>query len=324
MKILLLRFSSIGDIILTSPVIRCLKLQTGAEVHYLTKKAFAPILTPNPYVDRVFSFEKKLSEVLPALRSEKYDWIFDLHGNLRSARVKWALGRPSRTFSKLNFEKWLLVQFGINRLPQVHIVDRYLETVKPLGVKYDGNGLDYFIPENEMVHPAEFSEQLGTQPYVVFNLGANHSTKRLPLDKMVEICNLLKGPVLLLGGKAEVALGEHLSAACGPHIVNCCGKLSLHQSASLVKQAAKVLTHDSGFMHIAAAFQKKIVSVWGNTIPEFGMYPKYKDGVNQNTSIEVSGLNCRPCSKIGFAQCPKGHFKCMREQNISAILAALK
>jgi ADP-heptose:LPS heptosyltransferase len=128
MKILLLRFSSIGDIVLTTPVARCLKQQLGAEVHYLTKEPFVPILTPNPNVDRVFSFKKAVTEVLPLLRAERYDWIIDLHHNLRTLRLKWALGRPARSFNKLNFEKWLLVNTGIDRLPDVHIVHRYPNT----------------------------------------------------------------------------------------------------------------------------------------------------------------------------------------------------
>lgn len=324
MKILVLRFSSIGDIVLTSPVIRCLKKQTDAEIHYLTKKAFVPILEPNPYLDRIFFFEKNLNEVLPGLRREKYDWIIDLHGNLRTTRVKWALRRPSRTFDKLNLEKWLLVQLGIDLLPDIHIVDRYMKTVQHLKVQYDGQGLDYFIPESEEVRLAEISQLLNAQEYIVVNLGANHATKRMPEEKMLAICRLLDGPVVLLGGKTEAKAGEKIASTCGPQVLNCCGKLSLHQSASVVKQAAKILTYDSGLMHIAAAFQKNIVSVWGNTTPKFGMYPKYPDGQNLNSRMEVKGLKCRPCSKIGYSHCPKGHFKCMRDQDISAILAALK
>lgn len=321
MKILLLRFSSIGDIVLTTPVARCLKKQLGAEVHFLTKKAFGPLLTPNPYLDRVFTFEKEIDEVLPLLKAEQYDLVVDLHHNLRSLRLKLALGRPARSFDKLNLEKWLLVNLKINRLPDIHIVQRYLSTVAHLGVRYDGEGLDYFIPPEAEVVVSDFSALLSEGNYVAFVLGATHATKRLPLDKMIEICRNLDQPVVLLGGKPEQATGAQIT---GSNVVNLCGRLSLHQSASLVRQAGKVLTHDTGLMHIAAAFRKKIVSVWGNTVPSFGMYPFYPTGIHLNTSIEVEGLSCRPCSKIGFDTCPKGHFRCMNDISVPAIIAALK
>jgi len=320
LKILLLRFSSIGDIVLSSPVARCLKKQTGAEVHFLSKRAFEPILSPNPHIDRVFSFEKEVTEVLNLLKSENYDFVADLHHNLRSLRVKLALGRPARSFDKLNVEKWLMVNFKIDRLPDVHIVQRYLKTVEHLGVKYDGEGLDFFIPPESEVRVSDFSNLLSEENYIAFVLGATHATKRLPAEKAAEICRHLDQPVVLLGGKAEE---EAARAIVGPNVVNLCGQLSLHQSASVVRQSAKVLTHDTGLMHIAAAFRKKIVSVWGNTIPKFGMYPFYPTDMDFNTSIEVSGLSCRPCSKIGFDLCPKGHFKCMNEISVERVVKAL-
>jgi ADP-heptose:LPS heptosyltransferase len=321
LKILLLRFSSIGDIVLSSPVARCLKKQLGAEVHFLSKRAFEPILLPNPHIDKVFSFEKKVSEVLNSLKSENYDLVVDLHHNLRSLRVKLALGRPARSFDKLNLEKWLMVNFKIDWLPSVHIVHRYLQTVKHLGVKYDGAGLDFFIPPEEDVEVSKFSNLLAEGDFIAFVLGATHATKRLPAEKAAEICRKIDQPVVLLGGKAEQAAA---AAIVGSNVVNLCGQLSLHQSASVVRQSAKVLTHDTGLMHIAAAFGKEIVSVWGNTIPKFGMFPFYPTGPNRNTSIEVEGLSCRPCSKIGFDRCPRGHFKCMNEISAVEVAEAIK
>ena len=324
MKILLLRFSSIGDIVLTTPVARCLKQQLGAEVHYLTKEPFVPILTPNPNVDRVFSFKKAVTEVLSLLRAERYDWIIDLHHNVRTLRLKWALGRPTRAFNKLNFEKWLLVNTGIDRLPDSHIVYRYLDTARHLDVKYDGRGLDYFIPPGEELHLPDVSPVLSTGNYFGFVIGATHATKRLPADKIMAVCRNLHRPVVLLGGGAETETGDYIARNAGGHVINLCGKLSLHQSASAVRQAAAVATHDTGLMHVAAAFSKKIVSIWGNTVPKFGMYPFYPDGENHNTPIENTGLKCRPCSKIGYARCPKNHFRCMNALDIAQICSALE
>ena len=136
-KFLILRFSSIGDIVLTTPVIRGLKQQVpNAEVHFLTKSAFEPVLKHNPYIDKLHIFSENPVECLKELANEKFDAIIDLHHNQRSFWVKRKL-RSTSTFSfrKLNIEKWLLVNFKINRLPALHIVNRYLETVKSFGVK---------------------------------------------------------------------------------------------------------------------------------------------------------------------------------------------
>lgn len=313
LKILVLRFSSIGDIVLTSPVMRCLKKQTGAEIHYLTKHTFAPILEANPYIDQVFTFQKEIhSDLIASLKGENYDQIIDLHHNLRSLRLKLSLGRPSYSFDKLNWEKWLLVNLKINRMPDLHIVDRYLDTVRHLGVKYDGQGLDYFIPPEENLNEVA----LPSSPFIAFAIGATHATKRLPEGKIIELCQKMEQPIVLLGGKTEQATGERIAQSMGPQVINLCAKLSLHQSALVAKAATKVVTHDTGLMHIAAALRKPILSIWGSTVPQFGMWPFYPTGLDLNTSMEVSGLSCRPCSKIGFDHCPKGHFKCMRDLRV--------
>ncbi len=312
-KILIIRFSSIGDIVLTTPVIRCLKQQLGAEIHFLTKKRFRQVVAPNPYIDQVHAIESKVSEVMPQLKGVGFDYIIDLHRNVRSLQVKLALRTQSRSFNKLNWEKWLMVRFKINRLPNTHIVDRYLETVLSLGIKNDGQGLDYFIPETDEVDVTTLLP-VNAGSYVAFVIGAAHATKRLPESKIIGMCKKISQPVILLGGPGEKEMGESIAEAAGEHVINTCGSLRLHQSASVVRQAEKVISHDTGLMHVAAAFQKEIISIWGNTIPEFGMYPYYGTQPDRNTTQQVSKLSCRPCSKIGYQQCPKGHFKCMMEQ----------
>ncbi len=312
MKILIIRFSSIGDIVLTSPVLRCLKLQTNAEIHFLTKQSFLGIVANNIYVDRCFGIQKSINEVQHELKAQQYDLIIDLHNNLRSRILSWTLGVKTYRFDKLNFQKWLLVRFKINRMPDVHIVDRYMKTLETLQVTNDNQGLDFFINPESIVN---IETQIGiTEPYIAFVIGAAHATKRLPDHKIIEFCSQLSQPVVLLGGKDEQATGERIAAASGAHVTNTCGQFSLQQSASVVQQSMKVITHDTGLMHIAAALRKPIVVVWGSTVPEFGMYPYYPKGTSHVQQLEVKNLACRPCSKIGFQACPKGHFDCMEKQ----------
>jgi ADP-heptose:LPS heptosyltransferase len=326
MKILILRFSSIGDIVLTTPVIRTLKTQLeDVEIHYATKQNYRAILEHNPYLDKLFLLQNSLTSLISQLQKEQYDYIIDLHHNLRTQLIKTSLKAKSYSYDKLNIKKWLMVNFKINQLPPIHIVDRYMRTVAPLGVKADALGLDYFISESDEV-PIEWLPETHRKGFVAYAIGAQHQTKKLPIAKMIELCDRINRPIVLLGGKEDYETGEHIRAFFEhtnsdeiekglialnkkAEIYNACGKFTLNQSASLVKQATHVFTHDTGLMHIAAAYRKEVFSIWGNTIPEFGMYP-YK---TKFTVFENKKLDCRPCSKIGYKKCPKGHFKCMNE-----------
>ena len=326
-KILILRFSSIGDIVLTTPVIRNLKVQLDEpEIHYCTKTGFAGIVQNNPYIDKVHLLDDSLNNLIENLKKENFDYVIDLHNNLRTRIIKFRLGVKNYSFDKLNKEKWLKVNLKIDHLPNKHIVDRYMEAVAPLGVKKDHLGLDYFIPENDEV-PMDWLPETHQKEYVAYAIGAQHGTKRLPLERMIELCDKINKPIILLGGKEDAEIGDQLHDFFGrTHdtkplesglkdmnkkalIYNACGKFNLNQSASLLKNARYVFTHDTGLMHIASAFKKEIFSIWGNTIPMFGMYP-YN---TKFTVLENNSIDCRPCSKIGYDKCPKGHFKCMND-----------
>jgi len=314
-KILIIRFSSIGDIVLTTPVVRCLKQVKDRqyEVHYTTKEVHAGLLNNNPYIDMVHLLDKRgLWNLAKRLRRERFDFVIDLHNNQRSLLLKTILGVSSSSFNKLNFSKWLLVHFRKNLLPDLHIVDRYMATAARLGVVNDNNGLDYFIPDKARQLP-EGIPLAYRNGFIAFSIGGKHHTKRLPNEKIIEICDNLSLPVILLGGMEDAANGKVISQACSSKAepFNACGMLSLDQSAYVLQMASTVITHDTGLMHIAAALNKPIVSIWGNTIPEFGMYPYVPQHQALSKIVEIDQLPCRPCSKIGFDKCPKGHFDCM-------------
>ena len=310
-KILLIRFSSIGDIVLTTPVVRCLRKRfPDAELHVLTKSSYQSIFAANPYVDKVYELSSNMKALLASLRKERYDFVVDLHKNWRSLRVRMALRRPSASFPKLNFQKFLYTKLKIGKLPPVHIVDRYFKAVERLGVSNDGQGLDFFFNEGDEMHYEDLPETF-RKGFVAVVIGGQHTTKILPEDKVVEVCEALGCPVILIGGPEDAARGDRIKAKVGSCVGNTCGSLTLGQSASLLKLADAVLTNDTGMMHIAAALRKPIVSVWGNTVPEFGMYPYLPQDMKPAAIVENKGLKCRPCDKLGYAKCPKGHFNCM-------------
>ncbi len=315
-KFLIIRFSSIGDIVLTSPVVRGLKQQVdNAEVHFLTKKKHVSLVSSNPYIDKVHVFEENIADLITQLETEQFDYVIDLHQNIRSNRVRRQLKAPAFAYQKLNLEKWLMVKFKVNRLPDQHIVERYINSVSVFDVKDDGQGLDFFIPENEEFRNEELPEPF-QKGYVAFVIAGTYTTKKLPAEKVSQICQEIPYPVILLGGKAEQVEGEKILSESKGNVLNYAGKISLNQSASLVRDARVVLSNDTGLMHIAAAFKKKILSFWGNTVSQFGMTPFQADPAS--VRLEVEALKCRPCSKLGYQKCPKKHFRCMNEINLTA------
>lgn len=336
-KILVIRFSSIGDIVLTTPVIRCLKNQMqDVEIHVLTKKKFSNLYKTNPHIDKVYEYDDALKKNIQELKSESYDFVVDLQKNKRSVRVTRALRCPHASFPKLNFKKFLLSTFKINIMPDVHIVDRYFKAVEKLGVTNDYQGLDFFISEknnyDKSLLPEGFQEL-----YHAFVIGGTYKTKILPAVKVAEIIKRINEPVVLLGGPDDVERAEEIlvrvneptsqqanKLSSDSQILNLVGKINLEQSASLVKNAKSVLTNDTGLMHIAAAFHKNIVSVWGNTVPELGMYPYLPKEPERCHIVECKDIKCRPCSKLGFKECPKKHFKCMMEIDVDRVVEMLR
>jgi len=318
LKVLIVRFSSIGDIVLTTPVVRCLKQQVdNIEIHYLTKNNFISVIENNPYIDKIHTMGNDLKSLTPVLKKENFDLIIDLHHNVRTLRLKYVLGKKSVSFNKLNWKKFLITIFKINTLPKQHIVDRYLETINFLGVLNDNKGLDYFISNKDDVELGSFLPAHFLNGYYALVIGGSYFTKQIPINKLKQICTKSTLPLVLLGGKEDFSIAESLHNLFPTQTLNICGKMRLNQSASIIKQSKKVITSDTGLMHIAAAYKKDIISIWGNTIPEFGMGP-YMAG-NDSQILEVNNLSCRPCSKLGYKKCPKGHFKCMNEIDLSAI-----
>lgn len=320
MKVLILRFSSIGDIVLTTPVLRALKDQLyDVEIHFLTKESFRPILENNSDIDRLWTIKRSLSEISEALKNENFDAIIDLHSNVRTLMLKLILRRKSYSFAKLNLKKWILTNFKLNLLPEIHIVDRYFKTVENLGVKNKNYNCQYTLTDRDKVD-IEANYQLKEQQYFGFAIGAQYATKRLPVNKMIELLKGIESPILLLGGKEDRTVGDEIvKNLSSNHIINTCGNHTISESAFLVSKSKGLITHDTGLMHIATCFNIPIISIWGNTVPSLGMYPYYPNANISFTINEVKDLSCRPCSKIGFSKCPKGHFNCMNKQDLNQI-----
>lgn len=319
-RILIVRFSSIGDIVLTSPVVRVLRQHfPKADIRFLTKEPFTELVAHSPHLSGVMVFNGDLRATVKEVRAFRPDVIIDLHHNLRTALLKAAVGTKAFSFPKLNVEKWLHVNLRLDVLPDRHIVQRYMEAVLPLGVQDDGKGLELCIPDNV---PMPSLPDHFTYGYVAVVVGAKFATKRIPQHKLKAIIEGLPMPVVLVGGAEDDLMAEEFISS--ENVFNGCGKWSLLESARVISQARAVVTGDTGMMHIAAAFQRPVVSIWGSTVPAFGMTPYIPECPERSIIIEQKELGCRPCSKIGFDKCPKGHFRCMEDLDVKEVVRAVE
>ena len=330
MKVLIIRFSSIGDIVLTTPVIRCLKQQhPDIKVHYLTKAEYRTLLCYNTHIDKLHLFNSDLDEIIEELKKEDFDFIVDLHNNLRTARVKKALDVPNKAYPKLNIRKWLYTNLKINTMPDKSIVERYFEAAEPINVKNDGQGLEYFIPDNLKLGNDDIPMSHWSG-YVGAVIGGSYQTKKLPVAQWKKFCELVPFPVILLGGPDDRNEGQEIAVQDPIKIYNSCGKFNINETADLVRHARVIVSNDTGLMHIAAAFKKNIISLWGNTSPDMGMFPYFgfnnlKERVApQSTIMENTYLGCHPCSKLGYNKCPKKHFRCMNDLDMSVAVEQVK
>lgn len=324
MKILVIRFSSIGDIVLASPVLRCIKKQIPeVELHFLSKLSFKMVTAANPYVDKFFYYDRSLDTVIESLRVEEYDYVIDLQNNIRSNRIRHALKKPYHVVNKLSIQKFLLTKLRINIMPKTHITKRSLQTVSKLGVIDDGEGLDYFIPPEDVVKDSEIpdSHLFG---FVAIVIGASYYTKKLPVHKLQELCAAIDYPIILIGGKEDKLTGETIAKTDPFKIYNASGKFNLNESADLVRRAKVIISHDTGLQYIACAFKKQVIAIWGGTSPKLAVEPYYGETFMQQQVNPVYeniclNLSCQPCSKYGTNKCPKGHFNCMENIDVEKV-----
>ena len=294
-RILIIRFSSIGDIVLTTPIIRCLKeqLDGGVEIDFITKEAYSSLLTNNPHIHQVLTIREKVSEVRPLLQPGIYDYVIDLHNNLRSKLVKRYTRSLHFTLNKRNVAKWIYVQTKQELMPIGHVVARSFEAIKALGVENDGAGLDFFFPSafNSSPLPEPFAKG-----YIAYAIGGQFQGKILPTKKAVALCEALPLPIVLLGGAEDRIRGYAIKDALGEKVFNACGAFSLMESAFVVNEAQALITHDTGMMHIGTALGTPIVSLWFATTPQIGFAPWEPKAPS---FIVESKLKARPTSKLG-------------------------
>lgn len=340
-KTLIIRLSSIGDIVLLSPMIRALRRRfPQGHLDVLVKAGYADLVRYNPHVSRVIEFpdNSDLSTLFSfrrMVREVRYDLVVDVHDSIRS-RVLCSGSRSVVRIKKRKLARFALVHWKLN-LPHLSggfppVAERYLETVKRFGVEDDGVGLDLFIPREveERVALRLESEGLKRGDSVIgVAPSARHNTKIWNGDRFAKAAATLaiqhQSAVMLFGGNDDVlrcteVAREISREANGVRVINLAGRTSLLESAAAMDYCRVVLCNDSGLMHIAAARKKSVVAIFGSTVKELGFFP-YRA---ESTVVENSGLPCRPCSHIGLPSCPKKHFRCMNDITVDRVVDAVR
>jgi len=314
-KILIIRLSSIGDIVLSTPLLRCLKNKyPSAQIDFLVKKRYSEILSVNPYISNLIFFENNIFELVGKLKKEKYDFILDIHNNFRTFLLSLFFGAKILRYKNYMMQRFLVTEFGLNLYKEkIPVFQRYLKTAEDLGISYDDKGLDFFIDKDaENKFEQTYKNQcVGICPVAVWK------TKRWLKSNFVDLAKKILQKqdcdILVFGGKNDFDYCENIKIQIGPKAKNLCG-LSLMETAVALKKCKYFLTNDTGLMHIADALKIPTISIFGPTVEEFGFYPQ-----SEKSKVISKNYFCKPCSTKGSGKCPVGDFKCMTEISVEEV-----
>jgi heptosyltransferase-2 len=334
-KILVVRFSSIGDIVLTSPVIRLLrKAFPESEIDFVAKRRFSDLVRHDPNLNFTYEYDPEdgirgLWHLSKRLNEKRYELVLDLHNSIRSRLLCNSIHADRRlSINKHIFKRTMLVWFKKNLYTTiVSTVDRYSEPLKSLGIKIEDDEVSLSVPPQVTFRIERQLSPIiaGSKgPMVGFCPSAKHATKRWPAERYAEVGRQLVersgATIFLFGGNDDDVLCDHLVNAIGRHAYNFAGRFALLETAAAMAHCRVVLTNDTGLMHVATAMKREVIAIFGSTVRQFGFFPHSQSAV----VIENEHLGCRPCSHIGKAACPKKHFRCMLDIGTHEVLAAIQ
>jgi len=313
-KILIIRLSSIGDIVLSTPLVRCLRNKfPSVQIDFLVKKKYSEILSANPYISNLIFFENNIFKLAKKIKKEKYDFIMDIHNNFRTFLLTLFSGAKTLRYKNYMFRRFFLAEFGLNFYKEkTPVFQRYLETASSLGISYDNGGLDFFVDE-KINGQMSIYKCVGICPVSVWK------TKRWLKQNFVDLAKRILEKqdceILIFGGKNDFDYCEDIKIRIGPKAKNLCG-LSLKETAIALKKCKYLLTGDTGLMHIADALKIPTISIFGPTVEEFGFYSQ-----SEKSKIISKNYFCKPCSTKGSGKCPVGDFKCMTEISVEEVFS---
>ncbi len=316
-KILVIQTAFLGDLILTTPLIRELSiLFPEAAIDVLTIPGTQIILKYNPYINRSLVFNKNgirnktksFRQLVGQFRKTNYEIAISAQSSLTSALLMRQAGIPMRI--GFDFQKFLTTRVPYEQ--HLHTRERYLKLLSPFSENQFDSHTEIFWSDVEEEKASQLFNVIAAQhPFTIgVAPGSVWFTKMWPPEYYVGLIRRLAWNdvgIVLLGGKAERELCNHIAQQAGVKVYNMAGILNILESTALIKKLHLLVTNDSAPMHIANAVQTDVLAVFGPTVKEFGFYPYRKN----DRLLEVN-LDCRPCGKHGGRYCPHGHFQCMR------------
>lgn len=338
-KVLIIRLSSIGDIILTTPLIRVLnKKYPDCKIDFVIKHQFRDLIAAHPAVSRLYVYKKNderysLKKIRKLIREERYDIIIDIHKNFRSVYLRTCANAGKVVqFKKYAFKRWLLIKFKLNMYDHiVPVYQRYIDSLKDFDIEYDHKGVDLYIPEhylNSIDHKWRSIIESIEGPIIGIAPGASYLTKRWMPNGFQNVARRLlqqhgDASIIFFGNTDDRRITDSILAGLQDYsdrIFNMAGELSLMESAALLNYCSYVITNDTGLMHMATGLKKKVVAIFGSTTRELGFFPCSNDAA----IVQNVYLRCRPCSHVGRHECPEKHFKCMKDITPDHVIEAFE
>jgi lipopolysaccharide heptosyltransferase II len=328
-NILAVRFSSIGDILLTTPLLRAIRHRhPGARITALTKQAYLPLLSHNPHLDRVISLEpgRSLTSLAAELRAEPYSHRLDLHGSLRARVLRTLVPGRWSGYPKHRVARALLIHGKRNQYRDHRPVpERYFSAAQELDVTPDHGPPEFFLGPDAEQQTADWLEAAGfasKRPMIAVAPGAAHATKRWPLEHWQNLVEQIVSDgfdVAVVGGSGDAHLGTVLANLPGGRVASAAGDFGLQCTGALLRRAAALVSGDTGVMHMATGVGTPVVALFGPTVEAFGFFP-----YSRRARVVELALSCRPCSSQGGSRCPLAHHRCLRDLQPEVVYDALR
>lgn len=324
LRVLCVRFSSIGDVLLTTPLVRALhRRHPDAELYFVTKRAMAPLVIENPHLTQVVALEpgERMTDLARRIRAIGPTHGLDLHGSLRSAALRLLVPCFWSGYSKRKLARTALIAAKINIYGKhVPVPERYFEAARGLDVQPDGGPPEFFLAPAARERVARWLAERGLdqKPFAALAPGAAHATKRWPLRHwrdLTERLSQLGYGLVALGGAAD----RELAAELGSTVANAAGEFTLQETGACLARAAVLVSGDSGVMHLATGVGTRVVALFGPTVEPFGFFP-----YRSRSIVLERDLSCRPCSAMGTERCPLGHHRCLEDVLPDEVAAAVR
>jgi heptosyltransferase-2 len=323
-RILCVRFSSIGDVLLTTPLVRALRRRhPDAELYFVTKRDMAPLVVENPHLTRVIELDPKerITDLARRLRTLGPTHGLDLHGSMRSLALRWLVPCRWSGYSKRKLARTTLIATKINSYGKpMPVPERYFEAARALDVAPDGGPPEFFLAPAARAHMKYWLAEIGLdqKPFAVIAPGAAHATKRWPIEHweaLTERLRQLGYGVVAVGGPGDRAL----VSALGSRVINVAGEFTLQETGACLARAAVLVSGDTGVMHMATGVGTPVVALFGPTVEPFGFFP-----YTRRAAVLERDIDCRPCSAMGTERCPLGHHRCLEEILPDQVAAAVQ